>query len=350
MKFLNKELIDIFHTRVLKELTAQELTLSNILNALQMVDSKTNPPINFQDIITSSAYSDEDCARGYGPVACRIREHFEVLFTTGILNSISRVEFNQEFEHFFDYTFHDYSEYLTADKELGLSDKKQIIRLFVRWWQNNNSLNIKKNLKFRIDTTFGRTYPRESIVNVSIDEQLKIKLEHEAEHCHIQINNKQAQIENKVYDLVLDYIKNATEHDLTIDYKEAIQDYKNKITDLISKIDWSLFGSGPSKINNTKIVALVNIRDNNLPYVTFTVSNPSYYQDEIYSLSFVIKQPIENSELTVTRLLVPPYVPEQFVSFMTFNRHKDFYTHLQNLLAEQQKAGENDGSETNSES
>lgn len=341
MKFLNKELIDIFHARVLKELTAQELTLTNIISALQMVDSKTNPPINFQGIITDSAYSNHDYATGYGPVACRIREHFEILFSSRIINSISRDEFNQEFDHFFNYNFLDYGEYLTADKELGLSDKKLIVRLFIRWWQNNNSLNIKKNLEFKIDTTFGRTYRRESKVSVSVEEQLKIKLEHQAEHCHIQISNKQAQIENEVHNLVFEYIKNVTEYDLTIDYKETIQNYKNKIVELINKIDWSICGSGPSKINNTKIDTIINIRNNDQPYVTFSIYNPSnYHQDDIYSLSFVIKQPIENPELTVTKLSVPSYIPEQFVSFMTFVRHKDFHLYLQNLLAEQQKVEE----------
>lgn len=346
MKFLNKELIDIFHHRVLKESTLHGVVTANIVNALRLVDSKTNPPMNFDNIYIGSAYSDEDCATGYGPVASRIREHFEVLFNCGVIKPNFRIDFDQEFEHFFDYCFLDHTDYSSANRVLGLSEKKMLFRCFYRWWQNNHSPSIKKQLQFKIDTTFGKIHPRESIVVVSVDDQLKISLDHQGECRSIQVEYKQPQIENQVHDLVFEYIKNETGYDLTTDYKELIQDYKNKITELIGKVDWSLCASGPSNINNSKIVTMVNIGGNDNPYVTCIVSNPSrYQQEEVYGLSFVIKQPTQEPELVVSSLLAPSYIPEQFVSFMTFVRHKEFHTHLENLLAEQQKVEEDDGSE-----
>ena len=351
MKFLNKQLIDIFHDRVLKETVIQNMTINDIVNAIQMVDSKTNPPVNFQGINQGSAYSDVDCAKGYGPVARRIREQFEVLFNSRVINPSLRIDFDEEFQHFFDYAFPDHLDYLTANRVLGLSEKKMLLRCFVRWWGNNSSESIKKHLQFKIDTTFGRAYPRESTVVVHVDEQLKISLEHEGECRLIQIENKQPQIENQVHDLVFDYIKVITGHDLTDDYKELIQQYKDKIAELIKKINWTLSTSGATTLNNSRIVTLVNISGNIDPYITFHISNPSNYcQDEVYNLSFIIKQPIQKPELIVCPLSAPSHVPEQFVAFMTFVRHREFYSHLENLLAEQQKVGEDDDSETDSKS
>lgn len=342
MKFLNKELINIFHKRILKETTLQDLTIDNIIQVLRAVDSKTNPPMNFEGIHGGSGYSNEEYATGNGPVARRIRENFEVLFSSGVINAALRSDFEEEFKYFFDYAFVDQTEYPIVNKALGLSEKKQLLRCFSRWWQNNHSQSIKKQYQFKIDTTFGRIYPRESIVvAVMVGDQLVTSLEHEGEYRVITVENKQPQIENKVHELVFEFIKYETGYDFTADYKEPIQDYKNKIIELIGKVDWSLCRSGISNINNSKVQLLIDIQGNDNPYVTCIVSNPSRYQpEEVYTLSFIIKQPTQEPELVVSSLSAPSYIPEQFVSFMTFVRHKEFHLYLQNLLAEQQKIEE----------
>ena len=346
MKFLNKELIDIFHGRVLKELSFRDIITSDIINAIRLVDSKTNPPVNFQGIHIGSAYSDEDCATGYGPVASRIREHFEVLFSCGVIKPNFRIDFDQEFEYFFDYNFLDHVDYSSADNALGLSEKKRLLRCFVRWWQSTNSKSIKKYIQHKVDTTFGKTHKRESAVFIHLDEWLKIGLEHQGECRIIQVENKQPQVENQVFDFIFEYIKDETGYDLIADYKELTQDYKNKITELIGKVNWTLCGSGPSNIGNSKIYRLINIQDNDNSYVTCSISNASsYHQDEKYELSFTIKQSTQEPTLTVSKLSASPYVPERFVSFMTYIRHKEFHMYLENLLAEQQKVEEDDGTE-----
>lgn len=343
MKFLNKELIDIFHRRLLKELSFRNIITSEIMSAIRMVDSKTNPPVNFQGICIGSAYSDEDCAVGRGPIASRIREHFEVLFNSGVIKPNFRIDFEQEFEYFFDYCFLDHS---SENKTLGLIEKKQLLRCFIRWWQRTNLNSIEKRLQFKVDTTFGRAHKRESTVEVQLDEWLKIRLEHQGECRSIQIENKQPQIENQVHDLVFEYIKDTTSYDLNANYEASIEEYKNQIDELVRKIDWAICTSGFSNTNNSQIHRLINIGGNDNPYVTCSISNGSNYpQDEKYGLSFIIKDPIQEPVLTVSKLSAPSYIPKQFVSFMTYIHHKEFHMYLENLLAEQQKVEEDDGTE-----